>query len=408
MPVFEYVILDPKGKKRSGIIDAESPIAARQKLRDQGSYPIKIEETVQTSGEKPGIGKPFKDLFGRVRAGHVSVMTRQLATLVGAGLPIVRALEVMIPQTPHPALKKVIAQVKDDIVEGTSFANALAQHPKAFPPIYINMVRAGEASGAIEIVLTRLADLFEKSEITKAKAQAAMVYPCIMLFVAFFIVVILVVKIVPTLTAVLESNNQVLPLPTRILIGTSDFAQSFWWAILLFVAGVIIGLQRFRKTEKGRYKWDKTILRLPVIGGLAEKFCMARFSRTLGSLLQNGVPMLGALSIVKSVVQNAVFEQVIEQAAEKVGEGRGLSDSLGMEDVIPPVALQMMDVGEHSGELEAMLDKVADMYEAETETAIMTLTSLLEPVMIIGMALVVGGIIASILMPIINMTTGVR
>ncbi|MBI5844521.1 MAG: type II secretion system inner membrane protein GspF [Deltaproteobacteria bacterium] len=405
MPVFEYSALDGKGKKRTGIVDADSPFTARQKLRDDGLFPTGIKETAKTAED----GQSSKSiripgLFGGVKTRSVSIMTRQLATLAGAGMPLVTALEILVPQTDNPRLKKVMAQVKDCIVEGQSLAQALARHPKIFPSIYINMVRAGEASGALEIVLSRLADLFERQEASKLRVQKAMVYPVVMMFLGTAVMMVLMVYIVPSITAIFQEVDRALPTPTRILLGVSSAIRSFWWVMAAAIAAAAFMLNRARRTEKGRLYVDETILKIPILGGLVLKLAVARFSRTLGSLLANGVPMLAALEIVKAVVDNQVLRNMVAQASEKVGEGRGLGESLAAGGLFPVVAVQMMGVGEHSGALEAMLEKVADLYQGEAEAAIDSMTTLLEPVMILCMAVVVGFVVISILLPIFEMS----
>lgn len=405
MPVFEYNALDAKGKKKTGIVDADSPFAARQKLRDTGLFPTSVKETDKAQEE----GKPSKSLsvplgFGGVKTRSVAVMTRQLATLAGAGMPLVTALEILVPQTDNPRLKKVMAQVKDSIVEGLSLAQALGRHPKIFPPIYINMVRAGEASGALEIVLARLADLFERQEASKLRIQKAMVYPVVMMFLGAAVMMVLMVYIVPSITAIFQEVDRALPTPTRILLGVSSAIRSYWWVMAVLIAGGVIMVKRARESERGRLFVDETVLKIPIMGNLVLKLAVSRFARTLGSLLANGVPMLSALEIVKAVVDNQVLKNVVAQAAEKVGEGRGLGESLQQSGAFPVVAVQMMGVGEQSGELEAMLEKVADLYQGEAEAAIDSMTTLLEPLMILCMAVVVGFVVISILLPIFEMS----
>jgi len=405
MPVFEYSALDGKGKKRTGIMDADSPFSARQKLREEGLFATSIKETSKTADEgRSAKSVSLPGFFGGVKTRSISIMTRQLATLAGAGMPLVTALEILVPQTDNPRLKKVMAQVKDSIVEGNSLAQALALHPKVFPPIYINMVRAGEASGALEIVLSRLADLFERQESSKQRIQKAMVYPVVMMFLGAAVMMVLMVYIVPSITAIFQEVDKALPTPTRILLGISSAIRSFWWVFAAAIAAGVIMFNRARKTETGRLFVDETVLKIPIMGGLVLKLAVAHFSRTLGSLLANGVPMLSALEIVKAVVDNQVLKNVVAGASEKVGEGRGLGESLQAAGVFPMVAVQMMGVGEQSGALEAMLEKVADLYQGEAEAAIDSMTTLLEPLMILCMAVVVGFVVISILLPIFEMS----
>ena len=404
MPVYEYTALDSKGKKRSGIIDAESPYAARARLRDAGSFPINLKEAPHAVEEKTGKGISLDEYFSRVKPSQVAVMTRQMSTLVGAGLPIVTALNILVPQMPNPRLKRVLAHVKDSIVEGQSFAQGLAAHPKVFTPLYVNMVRAGEASGAIEVVLEGLANLSEKAESNKAKVRQAMAYPMVMTVIGTLVLFILMVKIVPTITGLFEGVHHQLPAPTRVLLVISGFLKGYWWLLALGVILLVAGIQRFKKTPRGKLLWDRMVLALPLFGTLALNMATGRFSRTLGALLANGVPMLTALDITKNVVDNVVVRRVVDEASVEIGEGKGLAAALGPHQLFPPIAVQMIDVGEQSGELEAMLQKVAELYEAEAEGTIQTMTTLLEPLLIVVMAVVVGFIVISILLPLFEMS----
>ncbi|MFP4475285.1 MAG: type II secretion system inner membrane protein GspF [Desulfatibacillaceae bacterium] len=405
MPVYEYTVLDAKGRKRSGIVDADSAYAARQKLRDDGTFPTEVRET--RSGGQRKETRRFdlsRSIGSGVRASQVAVMTRQLATLVGAGLPLVRAMETLVPQIPNPTLKRVMAEVKDAIVEGTSFAEALARHPRIFPPIFINMVRAGEASGALEVVMENLADLFESQEAAKSRIQSAMVYPILMIFLSIAVMAILMIFVVPKITSIFEDVDQALPAITVVVIGFSTFVQHYWWAMLLGFVVLMFGLRRIGRTTRGRWLYDRLKLEAPIFGPLATKLATARFGHTLSSLLANGVTLMSALDITRSVVQNVVIQDALEEATEEVSEGRSLAAALGRKDVFPPVAIQMIDVGEHSGELEKMLEKAADMYQNEAESTINGLTSLLEPLLILVMGVVVGVIVISILLPIFEMS----
>jgi general secretion pathway protein F len=405
MPVYEYSALDAKGKKRSGIVDADSPFAARQKLREEGAYPIEVKEAPDSAPHKEA-RRPLlsRSLGGGVSPRHVAVMTRQLATLVGAGLPLVRALDTLAPQMPNPALKRTMAQVKDAIVEGKSFGQALAGHPRVFPPIYINMVRAGEASGALDVVLENLANLSESQEAAKGRIRSAMVYPVLMLIVSMAVMVILMMFVVPKITAIFKDVNQALPAITVGLLAVSGAVQHYWWAMAFALAGAVFAARRIRKTDRGRHFFDRQILRAPVLGPLATNLATARFGFTLGSLLQNGVSMLQALEIVGTVLPNVIMRDAVRDAAVEVGEGKSLAAAIGKREVLPPVAVQMIDVGEHSGELELMLRKAAEMYQREAETTVNSLTALLEPVLILGMGVVVGVIVISILLPIFEMS----
>jgi general secretion pathway protein F len=331
-----------------------------------------------------------------------------LSILLGAGVTLVTSLDALITQMTNPLLKKIMSQIKESVNEGNSLAFSLSSHPKVFSQIYVNMVRAGEASGSLDVVLDRLAEFSERQETLKGRFKAAMAYPVIMFFIGTGILFFLVTFIVPQIADIFTDMKQTLPLPTLILISASSFLESFWWLVLLVLGGILILLRQLLKTPKGIYIWDKLKLRAPVFGSINIKMAMSRFGRTLGSLVQNGVPLLSALEIVRSIVNNTLITRDIDNAMEQIGEGKSLAVPLGQSLWFPPIAVQMIAVGEQSGELENMLNKFADIYEGETESQIMALTALLEPVMILGMAASVAFIVFSILLPIFDINQMVR
>ncbi len=408
MPVYEYTALDIKGKTISGIIDADSSRTARQKLRTSKIFPVSIEEVHDTSKIKTKKSFSFKDSFSRVRPYEISMMTNQLATLLGAGLPLVSAMDALISQIRSQAFKKMLAKIKDSIVEGNSFARSLSLFPGTFSSLYINMVKAGETSGALDIVLERLADITEKQEALKNRIRAAMAYPVLMSLIGMLVLFFLLTFIVPNITSIFSEMNQTLPAPTLFLIKISGIFKNYWWMIFIVLTVILFVLNSIRKTVKGRYFFDKTKLLLPRFGILSKKIAVARFSRTLGSLLDNGVPMLSSLEIVKNIVDNALISDAIEATSKEVGRGQGLGPALAGTKMFPDLTIQMILVGEQSGKLEAMLDKIADVFENEVENSIMSMTSLLEPVMILIMAVIVGFIVLSICLPIFEMSTLVR
>ena len=408
MPVYEYRALDRAGKNRDGIIDADSPIAARQRLRETGFFPVSVQVSA-SSAKGSDSGKTVRWPFvRRVRPGEVSVATRQLAILLGAGITLVAALEAMLMQVSNPAFKRVLAQTKESVNEGNSLAHALGRHPRVFSDVYINMVRAGEASGSLELVLHRLADLSEQEQALRGRLKAAMAYPVLMSCVGVVVVFFLVAFVVPNVTRIFNEMHQALPLPTIILIGISHFLMKFWWLVLLVTIGAIVLLWRFKNSRKGRYTWDRIKLSMPLLGAFNIKTAVARFSRTLGSLLQNGVPLLTALNIVKNVVGNILFAQVIDGAMDAVEKGNALANAITGNRCFPPISVQMISAGEQSGHLEEMLDRIADMYEREVEAEVMTMTSMLEPVMILFMGVTVGFIVISMLLPIFDLNQMIR
>ncbi len=403
MPVFEYKALDRKGKSISGIIDAESPISARQKLRVKNIYPVSVKEVEGRSRLNTGASSALIDFFSRVGPLEVASSTRQLSTLVGAGFPLVNAIDSLIPLTKSRQFKKKLAQIKDAIVEGNSFAAALSLCPETFPPFYINMVRAGETSGTLEIVLERLSDMTEKQQALKQRIRAAMAYPVLMAIIGAFVLFFLMAYIVPSITSIFDEMQRTLPVYTRIMISVSEVVSDFWPVGFVLVFAAWVAFKRLSKNPKALFIIHRTYLKLPLAGEIVGKLAAARFSRTLGSLLENGVPMMGALEIVRNIVGNTVVSSAIENAASEVGKGRALAGALEKENVLPGLCIQMIQVGEQSGELEKMLFKAADVFESEVESTIMTFTSLLEPIMIVLMGAVVGFIVVSICLPIFEM-----
>ena len=408
MPVFEYTALDNKGKSTSGIIDAEGAQVARQKLRTSGIFPVSIKEAQEAQPKKESETFSLASRFSRTRPVEVAMMTRQLATLVGAGFPLVSALDALVPQTKSHGFKKILAQIKNLIVEGNSFARALSNYPGQFSSLYVNMVRAGETSGTLEIVLERLADLTEKQQALKNRIQTALAYPIFMMVIGTAVLFILLIYIVPSITSIFTDMNQVLPTPTRILIFLSDFFKSYWWSIFIIIAVVAVFFKRAKKTEKGGFWIDKTVLMLPGVGILVKKLAVARFARTLGSLLENGVSMLIALDIVKNIAGNRLIADSVETAAIEVGKGQGVGAALSGSGIFPLLSIQMIQVGEQSGQLETMLTKISDVFENEVEITIMRLTSYLEPVMILVMGTIVAFIVLSICLPIFEMNQLIR
>ena len=409
MPVYDFTALDAKGKTINGIIDADSSTAARQKLRSAGNFIVKLQEVAQITPEQSrrSLSSAFQWL-SRVSPAEIAIMTRQLATLIGAGFPLVSALDALIQQLKSTTLKKTIAGIKDAIVEGSSFAAALGKYPRIFSPIYTNMVSAGESSGTLEIVLERLADVTEKQEALKSRMITAMIYPVMLLIISLLITTFLLVYVTPKIESMFADLNQVLPLPTQILIAASNLFQSYWWVLVIGIGLVVTAIGRMRKTPKGRRRWDGFVLRLPLFGHLTRKLAVNRFAQTLSSLLENGVSMLPALGIVENIVGSAPIADAVADATVEVGKGQGLGKSLEAKAVFPQMAVQMIQVGEQSGNLEEMLAKVSDVFEKEVETTIMRLTAMIEPLMVLVMAGVVLFIVLAISLPIFEMNQFIR
>jgi general secretion pathway protein F len=408
MPVYEYTALNSDGKKLKGIIDADNIASARQKIRSKNEYPVEIKESTpvsETNKEK----KIFSlQLTSGVSKQEIHIATRQLATLLSAGIPLVPSLNNLIDQTTNQSLQKIIAQIKNSVNEGNSLSSALTDHPKLFSHIYINMVRAGEASGSLDIVLERLAEFGEGQHALRAKIRAALIYPIFMAVIGTIVLFILMTFIVPNITKVFEDKKQALPLPTTLLMNASSFLSEYWWLILSFFLIVFFLIRMFSQRPKGKQIMDRLKLTAPMLGSLNLKIGAARFSRTLASLLLSGIPLIAALNIVRNILNNVLLAEVINDAINELEKGQSLSNILRKSRWFPPMLVQMIAVGEQSGALEKLLEKVADNYEKEVESKIVAMTSMIEPVMILAMGLVVSFIIVSILLPILEMNQLVR
>lgn len=409
MPIYEYLALDQGGRKIRGVVDALSTIVARQKLRESKIFPVELNETV---GKNRGISAALSGitgLFEKVGLGDISVITRQLATLLGAGLPLVPSLATLVSQTNHPQLKRTLARIKEEVNEGSSLTAGMSFFPQIFSPFYINMVKAGEASGKIGVTLERLADFTEGQQALRTKIRAALAYPLIMFFVGTAVLLFLITYVVPNITKIFEEMHQTLPGITLFLISISSFLKSFWWLLILavcvsfYATGYVI-----RHTRRGQYLKDMIKFKAPLFGQLNRKIAVARFSRTLGTLLESGVPLLTALEIVENVVSNRLMADAIRQAARDVEEGQSLSQPLSKNDLFTSMVTEMIAIGEQSGNMESMLHRIADAFEAEVAADVMTITSLMEPLMILFMGFLVGFIVVSVLLPIFEMNQLVR
>ncbi len=405
MAVYEYKALNNKGKTITGVIDADSTQEARVKLREEDVFITDLFETTAVQEKKSSANIV---LFARIRPIEISVMTRQISTLLNAGIPLVEALSAVIDQIDNKGLQKIMSQVRESVREGMSFADALSRHPRAFSHLMVNMIRSGESSGSLEIVLLRLADFLEQQVELKRKVTSALIYPTVTISIALIVLLFLLVYVVPSVTQIFADMKQALPLPTAILIAISRFTQNYWWLFLLLIIAIFSGIKAYTRTDDGRIHFDRLKLKLPLFGSLVRKIAITRFSRTLGTLLKNGVPLMNALEIVKNVVGNKILEQTIDDARTHIGEGSTIHDPLKRSGVFPPIVIHMIFVGEKSGTLEDMLNKVADMTDNEINSTINTLTSLLEPIMIVGLALVVGFIVLSILLPIFEINQLIR
>lgn len=413
MPVFEYKGLTEAGKNTRGLRDADSAKTLRAVLRKEGIFLTEVVSQKEAGGGSSSAIKDgevnVKKLFGpRVSSSDIAVMTRQLAVLIGAGVALVEALSALQEQVDHDRLKLIVSQIKTRVNEGSTLADAMAQHPKVFSTLFVNMIRAGEHSGALDVVLVRLADFTESQARLKSKIVGTMIYPALMLVVGIGIMAILFTVVVPNVTKIFENNRMTLPLMTRMLIWLSNFSRNYWWLILGGTVALVWGFFAWKKTAKGRAKWDAVVLKAPLFGKLVRMIAVGRFTRTLSTLLKSGVPLLGALDIVKNIVNNTVLADVIDKARDSIREGESIAAPLKRSGQFPPLVYHMIAIGERSGQLEDMLVSVADSYESQVEVSVTAMTALLEPVMIVGMGGAVAFVVFSILMPILQMNTMVH
>jgi general secretion pathway protein F len=402
--VFEYRgIQIASGKPVKGYRDAENPKALRAALRRDG---VLLTAASEENEQKQKKSKRDIDLLAFLRrpsTSDVAVMTRQLATLVRAGVPLVDSIAALTDQVENEQLVRILTTVRESLNEGTSFAKSLEQHPSVFPALYVNMIAAGEASGTLEAVLERLADFMEGQARLKGKVTAALAYPVLMAVVGSLLVGVLMVGVVPKVTSVFDNLGQTLPWYTRLLIFVSETIASYWWLIIGTVVIVVYAFRRWKRTPEGRMRWDSLRLQMPIFGRLHLLVAVARFSRTLSTLLASGVQLLQAMEIGRHVLENAKLQLVVSEAIGSIRGGESIAEPLRRSKAFPPMVTHMIAIGEKSGQLEAMLENVSRAYETDVETRVQALTSLLEPMMIVLMGGVVGFIALAILMPLIQM-----
>lgn len=405
MAVFEYRgIFIGTGKPAKGVRDAENAKVLRAMLRKDG---ILLTDATEETEAKDKAKKNIQlfSFMERPSTSDIALMTRQMATLLRAGIPLFESLNALIEQVEKPALQRALTNIREQVREGISFAKALEGHPAIFPALYVNMVRAGEASGTLEGVLERLTLFMESQAKLKGKVSAALAYPILMLIIGTVLITVLMIGVVPNVVTIFDQMDQALPWYTQLLIASSDFMASYWWLLALTIALGTYLFRRWKKTPTGRLRWDGFLLRLPVIGKLILMLSIARFARTLSTLLSAGVALLSAMDIVKAVLGNAVLEKVVADATGSIREGQSISEPLKRSGHFPPIVTHMIAIGEKSGQLEEMLSSVSDAYDTAVETRVQMLTSLLEPLMIVVMGGAVAFIAISILMPLIQMSS---
>jgi len=403
MPVFAYRGLSGQGRAVNGVVDADSARGARGKLRELGIFPTEISEEIASRS-----AISFRDWLpkiGRVKlkGPELSLLTRQLSALLGAGVQLVDALGILSAQSAKSGVKRMMSQVRERVREGTSLADALSAHREVFSDLYVGMVRAGEAAAALEAVLDRLADYTESQAEFVSKVRSALTYPIIMMVVGMAIMLFLVTYVVPQVATIFKESHTALPLATQLLIGFSGILIGYWYVIVVLLVGSLAGLAFALSTKRGRRVYDTLILKIPYIGQTIVRIICARFARTLSTLLYSGVQLLPALDAVKGVITNGLLRDAVETSRESIREGHGMGDTLKVSGLFPPLLVEMVKVGERSGELEPMLEKVADAYEHEVAHSLSQMTTILEPVMTLTMAGMIVFMMMAVLMPIFQL-----
>ncbi len=397
MSVFVWEGKLANGSIKKGEIEAADKAAAALILKRQRIAPTKLK------------AKP-KDivLFQKgIQTKEIVIFTRQFSTMINAGLPLVQCLDILSSQQPNPSFKKILSQIKGDVEGGSTFADALGKHPKVFDSLYVNLVAAGEVGGVLDTVLNRLAVYMEKNEALKNKVKGAMTYPIIVLCVAFGVVAILMIFVIPTFSDMFKQFGSALPGPTQIVVDLSNFFRNFWWLMIGLIIAIIIAFKWTRSQEKGRFYTDKMALRLPVFGPLIKKVAVAKFTRTLGTMISSGVPIMDGLDITSRTAGNVIVENAIKSVRTAISEGRTMSEPLEQTGIFPGMVVQMIAVGEATGAMDQMLSKIADFYDEEVDTAVEALTSALEPMLMVFLGGLIGFIVVAMYLPIFQMAQAV-
>jgi len=401
MPTFSYRAKDTKGETIQGSMEAEAVHAVAARLQAMGYFPLNIRDETR---ERQRISGFFQGLRrSRLRTSDLTTFNRQLADLIGAGVTLVKALNIIVSQTPNEALREIVAQVSSDVQGGATLAQAMSKHPRAFSKLYVAMVRAGEAGGMLDNVLARLADFAESEQELRGRIQSMLIYPVIMVVVGIAAVAILMTVVMPRITRIYQDMNQALPGITQTLISISNFAGRFWWAVILGIAALVAAIWRFMKTPDGKTLIDTWLLQVPVLGTLIQKREIACFARTFGALLRNGVSILPALEIVIEVMNNFVIRREVALIPQNISQGAGLANPLRNSKVFPAVVVNILAIGEETGRLPDVLQRVAQSYEVEVDRSVRALVSLIEPLIILVMGVVVGFIVVAMLLPIFSL-----
>ncbi|MSR31498.1 MAG: type II secretion system F family protein [Gemmataceae bacterium] len=408
MPTYKFEAMDTTGTEVKDSVDAATEEEAQQKIRQMGYFVTKITEFAAKKGKEKKKGKKKKRTFsiGGVSMKKLCTFTRQFSTLQDAGLPILRSLRILEGQMKPGILKNAVMDVVEDVESGSTLSEAFAKHPKCFDRLYVNMVKAGEAGGALEIILQRLADFKEKSQSLKRRITGAMIYPCVVILVAVSILCFIMIYIIPKFEKIFKDFGMKLPDLTTALMATSRWVSVYWYVIPLIPMTFLLMMKLLRMNKSGAYVIDRVYLWIPIVGPLIEKTSIARSTRTLGTLVASGVPILEALTIVRDTCTNMVFERMYQRVYESIREGDTLSQPLKESRLVDDMVVNMVDVGEETGDLDSMLYKIADIYDEEVNVMVESLISLLEPIMIVFLGLVIGTIVIALFMPLIGMLEG--
>jgi type IV pilus assembly protein PilC len=402
MAAFAYSAINAQGLEHSGVIHAPDVTGAREQLQSRGLLP-------QSLAEKAGSSDGARQVFKKVKPKSLQIFARQLATMIEAGVSVVAALVTLEEQTDDKYLQEVIADVRSDVESGVIFSKALARHPKVFNRLFVSMVQAGESSGTLDTVLDRVAMQIEKETQIKRRVKGAMVYPAVVITFASLVLTFMLLFIVPVFVKVFDQLNGQLPKPTQIVMGASNLLRHDWFIIFPLIIGIIFGLRKLKQTEEGRRRWDTFKLKIPMkIGDVVQKIALARFSRTLSTLVAAGVDIITALEITGGTAGNWVLEESLGRIRERVHEGVPISEPLADDPIFPPMVSQMVKIGEETGELDKMLGKVADFYEDEVDSSIQSLTSIIEPILMIGVGAMVGTIVISMYLPMFKLLTLIK
>ena len=401
MPLYEYEVKKNPRETVAGVLEAESRQAAVNRLREMGYHPLAIaEHKPEVAGKSAAVRR-----FHRIRQRDVNLFFRQLANLADAGLPLLRALTTLISETENPKMEDVLRQIRAGVQKGRTLAECLADHPKVFPAMYPNMVRAGETGGMLEEVLLRIAAFGEKSESLRNKVIGALIYPVFLVVVGITALFVLLSFVFAKLMTFFDDFNAPLPAATRIVMGICGFMSRWWWLVLCSVLFIVVAVRRYVSTSRGRFQVDKGLLKTPVFGPLAQRVEISKFARTLGTLIDNGVPILSALRIVVDILTNRALAQEVDSIHDDISEGESLNEALRRREHFPPSVVNVLAIGEESGKLGEACNRIADVYDGEVDRAVSAMTSLLEPALIIVMAFFVGFLVIAMLLPIFNVSS---